>query len=230
MLEPELGDFQGLPALRRFAAEVGGWPEAAEDWRWCARFLYQVIERRGTGGGNFRLMYSRFLEEAGYEESALAAAAAASWTSLASAAQAASEPEQPDPRCGRPSPMKPRPCWRPRSACGALSPPERSVACLVHRVWSSELRELRHLVRLAGDGAEGQNADARRRRARACASCRRSLAPSCPGRADGARPRSRFHRSRGAPDRPPPDRPRSGRAPGGRRSRPGCRSRRCRTR
>ncbi len=73
MLEPALGDFQGLPALRRFAAEVGDWPEAAEDWQWCARFLYQVIERRGTGGGNFRRMYSRFLEEAGYEESALAA-------------------------------------------------------------------------------------------------------------------------------------------------------------
>jgi len=96
MLDPELGDFQGLPALRRFAAEVGGWPEAAEDWRWCARFLYQVIERRGTGGGNFRLMYSRFLVEAGYDESGLASAAAAAWTSLAAAAQAASEPEEPD--------------------------------------------------------------------------------------------------------------------------------------
>ncbi|MFL5892888.1 MAG: BtrH N-terminal domain-containing protein [Solirubrobacterales bacterium] len=97
MLEPELGDFQGLPALRRFAAEVGDWPEAAEDWRWCARFLYQVIERRGTGGGNFRLMYSRFLEEAGYEQATLAGDAAAAWTALAAAAQAASEPDEPDP-------------------------------------------------------------------------------------------------------------------------------------
>jgi hypothetical protein len=96
MLEPELGDFQGLPALRRFAAEVGGWPEEAEDWRWCARFLYQVIERRGTGGGNFRLMYSRFLEEAGYDEAALAGEAAAAWAALAGSAQAASEPEEPD--------------------------------------------------------------------------------------------------------------------------------------
>jgi hypothetical protein len=97
MLEPPLGDFEGLPAMRRFAAEVGDWPEAAEDWQWCARFLYQVIERRGTGGGNFRKMYSRFLEEAGYEEAALATEASDRWTALALAARTASEPEQPDP-------------------------------------------------------------------------------------------------------------------------------------
>ena len=70
MLDPPLGDYEGLPALRRFAAEVGDWPQQVEDWRWCARFCYQVIERRGTGGGNFRLMYSRFLEEAGCEHAA----------------------------------------------------------------------------------------------------------------------------------------------------------------
>jgi uncharacterized protein DUF4872/butirosin biosynthesis protein H-like len=96
MLEPPMGEFEGLPALRRLAAEVGGWPEAAEDWQWCARFLYQVIERRGTGGGNFRRMYSRFLEEAGYEESALAHEAAEDWTRLALAARTASEPDEPD--------------------------------------------------------------------------------------------------------------------------------------
>jgi hypothetical protein len=97
MIEPALGDFEGLPALSRFASEVGGWPEAAEDWQWCARFLYQVIERRGTGGGNFRKMYSRFLEEAGYEESGLAAEASEGWTALALAARDASEPEEPNP-------------------------------------------------------------------------------------------------------------------------------------
>lgn len=90
MLEPELGDYQGLPALRRFAAELIEWPRRAADWRWCARFAYQVIERRGTGGGNFRRMYARFLGEvaadglmAVEDEAELAAEAAERWTALA---------------------------------------------------------------------------------------------------------------------------------------------------
>ncbi|MBK5220021.1 MAG: BtrH N-terminal domain-containing protein [Thermoleophilia bacterium] len=95
MLEPPFGEFGGLPALDRLAAEAGSWPEAVEDWQWCARFAYQVIERRGTGGGCFRRMYSRFLEEAGRDEAPLAAAAAARWTELAGAFHAASESEQP---------------------------------------------------------------------------------------------------------------------------------------
>jgi Butirosin biosynthesis protein H, N-terminal/Domain of unknown function (DUF4872) len=97
MLEPEFRDFSGLDAVRRFAAEAGSWPEVAEDWQWCARFGYQVIERRGTGGGAFRLMYSRFLEEAGRPEAALAAEAAAAWTEMANALRAASERDDPDP-------------------------------------------------------------------------------------------------------------------------------------
>jgi hypothetical protein len=97
MIEPELGDFQGLPALRRFAAEVGRWPEDAEDWQWCARFGYQVIEKRGTGGGNFRGMYARFLHEVGYGEAALANEAAEDWTALAVALLAASEVDEPKP-------------------------------------------------------------------------------------------------------------------------------------
>jgi len=97
MTESELGEFSGLGAVERLAAEAGSWPEVAEDWQWCARFGYQVIERRGTGGGAFRLMYSRFLEEAGRAEAPLAAAAAARWTELAGAFHAASERQQPDP-------------------------------------------------------------------------------------------------------------------------------------
>jgi hypothetical protein len=95
MVEPEFRGFSGLDAVRRLAAEAGSWPEVAEDWRWCARFGYQVIERRGTGGGAFRLMYSRFLEEAGRPEAPLAAEAAGAWTDLASAFHAASEHDGP---------------------------------------------------------------------------------------------------------------------------------------
>ncbi len=96
MIEPSFGEFAGLPALRRFAVDAGRWPELAEDWQWCARFAYQVIERRGTGGGNFRLMYSRFLEEAGRgDEAELAGEAAAGWTRLAEAFREASEEKEP---------------------------------------------------------------------------------------------------------------------------------------
>jgi Domain of unknown function (DUF4872) len=97
MVEPEFREFSGLGAVERLAEEAGSWPEAAEDWQWCARFGYQVIERRGTGGGAFRLMYSRFLEEAGRPEASLAAEAAARWTDLATAFHAASERDDPDP-------------------------------------------------------------------------------------------------------------------------------------
>jgi hypothetical protein len=97
MVEPTWGEFAGLPAIERLADEAGSWPEVAPDWQWCARFAYQVIERRGTGGGAFRLMYARFLEEAGRAEAPLAASAAASWTELAGAFRAASESDQPDP-------------------------------------------------------------------------------------------------------------------------------------
>ena len=97
MLEPALGEFQGIPALEKLAAEIADWPQEAEDWQWCARFLFQVIERRGTGGGNFRAMYSRFLDETGYAEAPLAAEASRQWTALAEAARQASETDRAEP-------------------------------------------------------------------------------------------------------------------------------------
>jgi Butirosin biosynthesis protein H, N-terminal/Domain of unknown function (DUF4872) len=98
MVEPTWDEFAGLPAVERLAAEAGSWPDTAEDWQWCARFAYQVIERRGTGGGCFRPMYSRFLAEAGREEAGLAAAAGERWTELAEAFRLASESEEPRAR------------------------------------------------------------------------------------------------------------------------------------
>jgi hypothetical protein len=38
------------------------WPDL-EDPTWIARFAYQNIERRGTGGGAFRGLYAPFLDE-----------------------------------------------------------------------------------------------------------------------------------------------------------------------
>jgi Butirosin biosynthesis protein H, N-terminal/Domain of unknown function (DUF4872) len=98
MLEPVWGEFAGLPALARLAAEAGSWPEQADDWQWCARFAYQVIERRGTGGGAFRPMYARFLEEVDNPNALLATEAGARWTELAEAFRQASDSDDPEPQ------------------------------------------------------------------------------------------------------------------------------------
>lgn len=96
MFEPSV-ERNGFPALEEFAGGVAGWPEETGDWKWAARFNYQCIERRGTGGGNFRRLYSRFLDEAGQPGSAEATAAADRWTELAAAFFEASETDSPDP-------------------------------------------------------------------------------------------------------------------------------------
>lgn len=101
MLEPEFAEIQGLPALERLAQDVAKWPEEAEDWQWCARFAYQVIERRGTGGGAFRKLYAEFLRYAdreghleGLAESAeRCAQLAEQWTELSEIFRAASRAE-----------------------------------------------------------------------------------------------------------------------------------------
>ncbi len=54
---------EGIKAMRRWIEEIDTWAQL-EDWRWTARFTYQVIEKRGTGGGGFRLLYGDFLKEA----------------------------------------------------------------------------------------------------------------------------------------------------------------------
>jgi len=62
-MESSGAEFAGTAAIRAFADEVGSWVERP-DAAWCYRFAYQVIERRGTGGGFFRRMYRDFLREA----------------------------------------------------------------------------------------------------------------------------------------------------------------------
>lgn len=51
---------QGVPAIRTFADDLPSW-HALSDPSWTARFAYQNVERRGTGGGAFRRMYADFL-------------------------------------------------------------------------------------------------------------------------------------------------------------------------
>ncbi|MEW6203552.1 MAG: BtrH N-terminal domain-containing protein [bacterium] len=57
------GDFAGVAGIRLLADELPQWSEAS-DWQWCLRFAYQIIEKRGTGGGAFRKLYAGFFEEA----------------------------------------------------------------------------------------------------------------------------------------------------------------------
>jgi len=64
MLSPAEGDVSGIAGMRRAASEMPRWPDMTTDWVFAARFAYQVIEKRGTGGGFFRRLYARYLEEA----------------------------------------------------------------------------------------------------------------------------------------------------------------------
>ncbi|MEW6079279.1 MAG: BtrH N-terminal domain-containing protein [Thermodesulfobacteriota bacterium] len=96
-------DLQGLRALAAWQEDLDHWP-GFDDWQWTARLAYQIIEKRGTGGGGFRLMYRDFLAAARallpgvitselverMEQTALA------WTALAAALKASSEKEAPD--------------------------------------------------------------------------------------------------------------------------------------
>jgi hypothetical protein len=66
--EENLNSIPGLPApygVRSLEALIGDLPDWKEiaDWQWSARFTYQIIERRGTGGAGFRTLYRQFLEE-----------------------------------------------------------------------------------------------------------------------------------------------------------------------
>ena len=64
MLSPPEGSLEGVSGIRRVAAEIARWPGMTLDWSFAARFGYQVIEKRGTGGGFFRRLYARYLGEA----------------------------------------------------------------------------------------------------------------------------------------------------------------------
>jgi hypothetical protein len=82
---------QGVRGMEWLADDFETW-SVALDWDWCARFAYQVMERRGTTGGLFRKMYAQYLREAEALLPVLRAAAlgdtmediSAEWTACAS--------------------------------------------------------------------------------------------------------------------------------------------------
>jgi Domain of unknown function (DUF4872)/Butirosin biosynthesis protein H, N-terminal len=89
---------QGIRGMEWLANDFERW-SIAPDWDWCARFAYQVMERRGTTGGLFRKMYAEYLREAEALLPSLRAAAlgdtmediSADWTACASLLKRISE-------------------------------------------------------------------------------------------------------------------------------------------
>jgi len=66
MLEPPVSNF-GVKGIRKTASRALKWPETMDDdeLRWTCFNIFIFIDAvGGTGGGIFRYMYSRFLEEA----------------------------------------------------------------------------------------------------------------------------------------------------------------------
>lgn len=53
----------GVRLIKSWAEDLPNWSDA-RDWKWCARFGYQVIKKRGVGGAGFRWIYRDFLREA----------------------------------------------------------------------------------------------------------------------------------------------------------------------
>ncbi len=53
----------GVRMIKEWSNDLPNWKDAP-DWKWCARFGYQVIKKRGVAGAGFRWIYRDFLKEA----------------------------------------------------------------------------------------------------------------------------------------------------------------------
>lgn len=104
LLDPPEGSPSGVAGIRRMAGEIPRWPQRSPTWEFAARFGYQVIEKRGTGGGFFRRLYAEYLAEAGGTAFPPAARAglpeamrgvAEGWSGIASLLRAISEEKVP---------------------------------------------------------------------------------------------------------------------------------------
>jgi hypothetical protein len=95
--------YSGKPAFRKWESEILEWANF-EDWQWTSRFCYQIIEKRGTGGGGFRKMYAAFLKEASVMVESIKTNGldqrmeeiAVAWTDLSFALKDVSEMENPN--------------------------------------------------------------------------------------------------------------------------------------
>jgi hypothetical protein len=93
----------GVKGMEHLATTFPDWAKA-DDWKWCARYAYQMIEKRGTGGGNFRRLYATFLSDVDERLQALDLAPYAArmleiaecWTQLANHLKAISESDSPE--------------------------------------------------------------------------------------------------------------------------------------
>lgn len=53
----------GVHKIKLWSEDLPNWKDVS-DWKWCCRFGYQVIKKRGVGGAGFRWIYRDFLIEA----------------------------------------------------------------------------------------------------------------------------------------------------------------------
>ncbi len=86
----------GVKGISMASQKLFEWEEL-EDWKWLSRFAYQVIEKRGTGGGGFRKMYSEFIQ--GFARKGLVKLMddiASRWSELAHVFKSISESSEPD--------------------------------------------------------------------------------------------------------------------------------------
>lgn len=91
-------DFEGygVKGIQLASKRVVEWKEQ-DDWKWLARFAYQVIEKRGTGGGGFRKMYAEALEAfTGKKLVSMMRQIAARWTDISVVLKEISESPLPD--------------------------------------------------------------------------------------------------------------------------------------
>ncbi len=96
MLSSEDFDGYGVKGIQLASKKVVEWREL-DDWKWLARFAYQVIEKRGTGGGGFRKMYADFLEKfANKRLVSLMKNIAGRWTDISLTFKGISESDTPD--------------------------------------------------------------------------------------------------------------------------------------